>query len=171
MFVKFADKAIQNRRNVFPIQHKTIFNTAKYICYLIPFLFSAYIYMTALHANQPILRYIEQNPIITILFVIAMVQPFVGVAISLGNKALTEYSSHVLWSFIILAVSEFLMGNILVCILLTWGIFLIKKQRLSRKTEPVIFSGKIPTLLFGLTTSLSLLSLIITWVFLRISGI
>ena len=66
MFVKFAVKAMLNQRNVFPVQNKAILNIAKYICFMIPFLFSAYVYITASHANQPFLQYIEQNPIITI---------------------------------------------------------------------------------------------------------
>ncbi|EOR24063.1 hypothetical protein A499_09649 [Niallia nealsonii AAU1] len=172
MFVKFADKGINNQKSVFPIRKAAILNTAKYICYAIPVLFLAYIYLAAIQTNVPFLQYIEQNPFITILFVIAMIQPFVSLAIGLGMRSFVKHSPFVLWSFIILAAAELLMGNILVCVLIIWGLISFRKQSSNRKNRADEISRRNSIyLFFGLSAFLFFLSIICIWAFLRISGI
>ncbi|WP_312096678.1 hypothetical protein [Niallia sp.] len=171
MFLKFADKGMLHPKSAFSIRNTAILNTAKYVCYAIPILFLAYTYMAAIQNNQTFWQYVEHNPIITILFVIAMLQPFVSVAIGLGMKSLEKHSPFVHWSFIILAAAEFLTGNILVFGLIIWGIFRFRKQSQSMKKTDKLASNNTKYFFFSLCPILFFLSFICMWALLRISGI
>lgn len=171
MFLKFADKETVNQKRVFSIKNTAILNTAKYVCYTIPILFIAYIYLAAIQTIQPFWRYVEQNPFITILFVIAMIQPFVSLAIELGIKSLAKPTSFIHGSFIVLAAAELLMGNILACVLIIWGIFHFRKQSRSTKNTQEITKNNTMYVFFSLSAILFFLSFICIWAFLRISGI
>lgn len=171
MFLKSADKGILHQKRAFPIRNIAILNTAKYVCYMIPILFIAYIYLAAIQTNQPFWRYVEQNPFITILFVIAMIQPFVSLAIEMGIKSLAKPSSIIYWSFILLAAAELLMGNILVFVLIVWGLFHFRKQSRSTKNTKEITKKNMLYVFFSLSAILFFLSFICMWAFLRISGI
>jgi hypothetical protein len=56
-----------------------LFKTAIYFFYAIPLIFVTYLYLMALHAQQTFFTPVIREPIITIMFVIAMLNPFFAV--------------------------------------------------------------------------------------------
>ena len=147
----------------FNIKGIALLNSAKYICYVIPFLFACYLYITAMQTNQPFLEKVEQNPIFTTLFLIAMLQPFVSLAIELGLNSLEKgsYSNSIHYIFILLALAELLLGNILACLLIGLGSCLHQKQSETKKHSNVRFYLAIGSSLFILLLSILCVSILI----------
>ncbi|KYD21520.1 hypothetical protein B4110_0363 [Parageobacillus toebii] len=55
------------------------FKAAIYFFYAVPLIFVTYLYLVALHANQTFFTPVIREPIITIMFVIAMLNPFFAI--------------------------------------------------------------------------------------------
>ncbi|OAT71390.1 hypothetical protein [Parageobacillus thermoglucosidasius] len=116
-----------------------LFKTAIYFFYAIPLIFVTYLYLMALHAQETFFTPVIREPIITIMFVIAMLNPFFAVLTKVAVNDL-ESKKHVKLSYVTLwmvAVSQLLIGNLFGSIILLLGLYQ------QRKEQPALLEKKI----------------------------
>lgn len=141
---------------------------AKYFLYAIPIIFVSYLYLLTNKQNQSFLESIEQNPFITILFLIAMIQPFCSLVLQVGIAALEEKKTALIYpSFMLLAAAELLVGNIIACILITAGTYLYRKHYVKNIASN---RSRRNLLVIILAALIFLLSIICTGAFFKLSG-
>lgn len=99
---------------------------------MIPLLFASYVYLETTSKGQSFFTLIEQDPLITILFIIAMTHPFCGLVLHFlikgqKNNKHAEFNGNALF---IVAAAELIMGNIIVFFMLLLFLF-TNKQKLT----------------------------------------
>jgi hypothetical protein len=130
-FLTWNSQTIMAKSTVF-------FKAAIYFFYAVPLIFVTYLYLVALHANQTFFTPVIREPIITIMFVIAMLNPFFAVLTKVAVNDL-ENKRHVKLSYVTLwmvAASQLLIGNLFASIILLFGLYQ------QRKEQPMLLKEK-----------------------------
>lgn len=164
-FLTWNSQTIMAKSTVF-------FKAAIYFFYAVPLIFVTYLYLVALHANQTFFTPVIREPIITIMFVIAMLNPFFAVLTKVAVNDL-ENKRHVKLSYVTLwmvAASQLLIGNLFISIILLFGL------HQQRKEQPTLLKeGKIElkhkgacVRLFG-STLVFFLSIVCLFLFIKIT--
>ncbi|BDG33589.1 hypothetical protein [Parageobacillus thermoglucosidasius] len=120
------------------VKSNVLFKVAIYFFYAVPLVFVSYLYLMALHAQQTFFTPVIREPIITIMFVIAMLNPFFAVLTKAAVNDL-ESKKHVKLSYMTLwmvAVSQLLIGNLFASAILLFGL------HQQRKEQPMLVKAK-----------------------------
>ncbi|MFX3625073.1 MAG: hypothetical protein ACE3JP_13840 [Ectobacillus sp.] len=101
------------------------FKIAIYLFYIVPAIFISYLYLLSLRASLSFFTAIIEDPIITIMFVIAMVYPFCGALTGIAVNDLQNQKHIKLSRFILkmMAVSQLLIGNVFGSLALSLGLY------------------------------------------------
>lgn len=105
------------------------FKIAIYLFYAAPILFVSYLYLQSNRVNQSFFTPIINEPIITIMFVVAMLNPFCGLLtkFALQDLKVLKQDKLSLVTLQMMAVSQMLAGNIFGSMALWLGLYKHRK--------------------------------------------
>ncbi len=104
------------------------FNIAKVLLTISPFVGIAYIMMSASKAGGDIALALSQNPDLTVLFLVCMINPFIAYLLIFMHRKLNEGDpSYAVVNLVLLVVAEVLLQNLIYVLLL--GFILFKTLR------------------------------------------
>ncbi|MEK4606636.1 hypothetical protein [Geobacillus sp. FSL W8-1251] len=120
---------------------RCFFKAAIYFFYAVPLIFVTCLYLVTLHAHQTFFTPVIREPIITIMFVIAMLNPFFAVLTKVAVNDL-ENKRHVKLSYVTLwmvAASQLLIGNLFASIILLFGLYQQRKEQPTSVDYPKLY--------------------------------
>ncbi|WP_213818345.1 hypothetical protein [Garciella nitratireducens] len=122
-------KLIHSPLTLFSKNSTSFLKLAIALFYIIPILFLSYLYLFSIKVGEPFFSPILEQPMFTVLFIIAMLNPFYGLFTKI---ALTDFENnqHIFisrWILKILSVCLLLIGNFFISFLLI--IALIKQRK------------------------------------------
>ncbi|MEN1938595.1 hypothetical protein AAIE21_24380 [Paenibacillus sp. 102] len=98
---------------------------ATYFFYIVPILFTIYLYIMSLASGTSFFAPIVQEPMVTVMFVIAMLNPFFGALIHVTIQDLKK-ATYVKESLVVLsmiATAQILIGNIFGSAIVWLGVY------------------------------------------------
>ncbi|RDY29366.1 hypothetical protein CHL78_001315 [Romboutsia weinsteinii] len=109
---------------------QVFFNAGIVFSILTPMIFMMYMYFQSINAGSNIYKLIFDNPITTIAFIIAMIQPFCALMVKTAVNDIKENKHKSLSQLVIctIAVIQIMVGNIAGSICLWIGIFKIDNK-------------------------------------------
>lgn len=130
--MKYPIKVFQQQLNSFSrfLNSVRIFKITIFFFNMVPILFISYLYIMSLQVSQPIFHPVKEEPIMTIMFVIAMLNPFFGL---LTKVVFTDllYDSYIKFSLLelrMLVISLIMIGNIFGSIALMVCMHKVRKE-------------------------------------------
>lgn len=98
---------------------------ATYFFYLVPILFTVYLYTMSLVSGTPFFAPIIKEPMVTVMFVIAMLNPFFGALTHVAIQDLKndKYVKESLTALSMIATGQILVGNIFGSMLVWLGVY------------------------------------------------
>lgn len=130
--MKYPIKVFQQQLNSFSrfLNSARIFKITIFFFNMVPILFISYLYTMSLQVSQPIFHPVKEEPIMTIMFIIAMLTPFFGL---LTKVIFTDllYGSYIKFSLLelrMLVISLIMIGNIFGSIALMVCMHKVRKE-------------------------------------------